>query len=79
MTRSGKRRKCPEVCMNSACAGAEDGITELHTVAVREKKQYRDRAKASLLRTGAERAGRAGPRTVEGGEETFLPLFGSVQ
>ena len=53
--------------MNSACAGAEDGSTELHTVAVRENKQYRNRAKASLLRTRAERAGRAGPGPVEGG------------
>ena len=53
--------------MNSACAGVEDGSTELHTVAVRENKQYRNRAKASLLRTGAERAGRAGPGTVGGG------------
>ena len=53
--------------MNSACTGEEDGSTELHTVAVRENKQYRNRTKALLLRTGAERAGRAGPGTVQGG------------
>ena len=34
--------------MNSACVGAEDGSKELHTVAVRENKQYRNRTKASL-------------------------------
>ena len=52
---------------SSACAGAEDGNTELHTVAARENKQCRNRRKASLLRTGAERAGRAGSGIVEGG------------
>ena len=53
--------------MNSACAGAEGGSTELHTVAVSENKEYRTRAKVSLLRTGVESAGRAGPGTTDGG------------
>ena len=44
--------------MNSACAGAEDGSTELHTVAVRENKQYRNRAKASLLLKDGNRKSR---------------------
>ena len=47
-------RPYPEVCKNSACAGAEDGSTELRTVAVSENKQYRNRAKASLLREQKE-------------------------
>ena len=56
-----------DVCMNIACAGAADGCTELHSVAVRENEQYRSKGKASLPRTGPERAGGAGSGAAEGG------------
>jgi hypothetical protein len=35
----------PDVCMNSACAGAADGHRELHTVAVHKNEQHRSRAR----------------------------------
>ena len=48
-------RPSPDVCMSSACAEAEDGCTELHTVAVRENEQYRSRKSlAAKDRSGKE-------------------------
>ena len=63
----------PDVCMNSACAGAADGHRELHTVAVHKNEQHRSRArqgewrvKTSRPTTKTEKAGGAEPGTVKG-------------
>ena len=64
----------PDVCMNSARAGAADGCMDLHTVAAHKNEQYRARArqgewrvKTSRPTTRAEEAGGEGPGTLKSG------------
>ena len=61
----------PDVCMNSACAGAADRCMELHTVAVHKNEQHRSRVRQGVWRvktsrptTRVEKAGGAGPGEV---------------